>query len=61
MSAGIVMGTGLVGSLPQSPQSSRIVGSMGTLSILPTVHASGVVFKGLGNLQSIERKIKHKR
>lgn len=49
---------GLAGRMPHSPSSSKIVGGMDTLKVLPTVHATGGVF---GSLRGLEDTVKKKR
>jgi len=60
LNAGIIGGTHLVGRLGSnmsSPQSSKIMGGMDTLRVVPLVHATGGVF---GQLKNLERKIMKK-
>ena len=49
--------TGLASKMPSSPQSGAIQSSMGTMTIIPTVHAVGGV---MGSLGSLERQVKKK-
>jgi len=58
ISAGAVLGTGVVGKLPSSPIKGKVLDSMSTMSILPTTHAAGGVF---GSLRELERMGKKKR
>ena len=61
LSAGIMIGTGLVGKIGEqipSSSSSAIMGGMNTMSMLPTVHAAGGVFSAL---RDMERKTKRRR
>ena len=58
-------GSMIVGSLPgmiNSPISDRVSGAMGkTLPILPLTVGVGSVFRSMGNLVDVERKIKKDR
>ena len=61
LSAGIMIGTGVVGKLGEqipSSSSSAIMGGMNTMSMLPTLHATGGVFSAL---KDMEMKAKRRR
>jgi len=61
LSAGVVGGTHIVGKMSStlpSPQSGSIMKGMGTMKVVPTLHAAGGIF---GQLQSLEKKVKKKR
>ena len=50
--------TGLASKMPSSPQSSAIQSSMGTMTLIPTIHGVSGVMGSLGNL---ERQYKKKK
>ena len=50
--------TGLASRMPSSPQSGAIQSSMGTMALVPKMHAVGGVFGSLGNLERIVKKKK---
>ena len=52
--------TGLATRMPSSPQSGAIQSSMGTMTVIPKVHAVGGVFGSLGNLEQTIKKKKIK-
>jgi len=61
LNIGVAAGAGIVGKtteLMPSPVSSNIMRGMGTMSIIPTVHATGGVF---GQLSVMDRMIKKKK
>lgn len=55
ISVGVMGSTGLVGAMPDNPSKESIMQGMGTLRILPTVHAAGGVFQ---SLSSLDKKLK---
>lgn len=61
ISAGSLMGTGLVGRLPSSPIKGKVLDGMSTMSILPTMHATGGIMGGLGELERMSRKARKRR
>jgi hypothetical protein len=61
LSAGVMVGAGAVskiGSVLPSPMSGSIMKGMGTMSIMPTMHASSGIFN---QLQSLNNSVKKKR
>jgi len=61
INTGIIGGTYMMGKLSNSMpsnQSNKIMSGMSTLRIVPTIHAMGGI---MGQLQSLEHKIKKKR
>jgi len=61
ISAGIMIGTGVVGKLGEqipSSSSSAIMGGMNTMSTLPTVHATKGVFDAFNDLN---KKVKRRK
>jgi hypothetical protein len=61
LNAGVMMGAGVVGkigtSLP-SPISGSVMKGMETMSILPTLHATGGIF---GQLQNLNKSVRIKK
>jgi len=60
LTAGTMMGVGLVGKLPSSDSSGQIISSMDTIKIVPTIHASGIAIHSLGSLQDTYKKKKRR-
>lgn len=61
LNVGVVAGAGMVGKIAEtmpSPVSSNIMKGMGTMSVIPTVHAVGGVF---GQLQGLDRMVKKRK
>ena len=61
ISAGTMVGAGLVGKLGTqlpSSYSNKIIGGMDTMSMIPTLHATGGVFN---QLQGLNKTVKKKR
>lgn len=61
LSVGTIGVTGIAAKTSQilpSPVSGKVLSGMETMSIIPTMHATGGVFMGL---QDLESKVKNKR
>lgn len=56
MQVGYMGVTGLAGRMPSSPQKGQILSSMGTMRILPTIHATKGIFRSMEQLDYKKRK-----
>ena len=59
LTAGTIGVVGITGKLSQqlpSATGTKIMGSMDTMKVIPTVHAASIGFGALGSLKEIEKK-----